>query len=541
MPNNSEIAQSFFVYIKDQNTGIIKKIAFTCDIQIGSSVDNSKVLKLFGGFALSVAEFDSLNIKVPSNISLINVKCSNITATNIVVTLPDNPLDGQLHFIKDVSGVASTIQIMIYPCGGSTIDGVTFKTITTNYGSMIVYASGGTWYVLSSGGSVGDTTASYVVVDYSGSLPNQRKLTAGSNISITDNGPGNTIVITNNLSGTTSSTDVSASYLVLSNTASLSNERVFTPGNGLSGSDAGSNSTYTVSINNNITATISGSAFSQLSGSLSKLANGTSFLVQSTNVSIVSASSGQLTITASLAGAVALFTPPINTHVDDLEFDSVTFPSGWTIDNSDGVIITPSGAIDPYSAFTANDSAHAPIDTDFRRSHMAFQGSTEGSLRRYAFYKTVTVPTNRVLWARFGAASRFTSTSGDSECGISFYDGLGNVVSILQLTDEPGRTQIRCTNETISTYTSVVQSGFIDAGKGYPWDYFAIHKRGTTYHFWTFTDAGQRHYWGSTTHTATMTRIAIYVGEFAQSTVPGNTYHMFDFIRNIDSATQLPT
>jgi hypothetical protein len=57
------------------------------------------------------------------------------------------------------------------------------------------------------------------------------------------------------------SSDNAASYLVLGTTASLSNERAFTVGTGLSAADAGANSTYTLSINNNVVATVSGTRF----------------------------------------------------------------------------------------------------------------------------------------------------------------------------------------------------------------------------------------------------------------------------------------
>jgi hypothetical protein len=55
--------------------------------------------------------------------------------------------------------------------------------------------------------------------------------------------------------------DKNAQYLLLASTASLANERTFTAGTGLSGVDSGAGSAFTLSINNNIVATISGSTF----------------------------------------------------------------------------------------------------------------------------------------------------------------------------------------------------------------------------------------------------------------------------------------
>ena len=55
--------------------------------------------------------------------------------------------------------------------------------------------------------------------------------------------------------------DGQASYLVLTNTGSLTNERAFTVGTGLSATDAGAGSTYTVDIDDSVVATVSGTTF----------------------------------------------------------------------------------------------------------------------------------------------------------------------------------------------------------------------------------------------------------------------------------------
>lgn len=55
--------------------------------------------------------------------------------------------------------------------------------------------------------------------------------------------------------------DSDATYLVLSATGSLSAERVFAPDTGLIATDAGAGNAYTISINNGVVATISGSHF----------------------------------------------------------------------------------------------------------------------------------------------------------------------------------------------------------------------------------------------------------------------------------------
>lgn len=185
---------------------------------------------------------------------------------------------------------------------------------------------------------------------------------------------GSVTIVSGNVGG-----DPDASYLVLGVTASLSSERVFTPGTGLTATDGGAGSAYTVAIDNSVVATVSGTFFTgpvsaslglsvldagnsphpiyfgleattgllrfadvalimaginsggttrsllnwgnfaddvlevgdssggstivhNLSGSLQNLSDGSSYLVAGSNVTITSASSGQITIASTGGG-----------------------------------------------------------------------------------------------------------------------------------------------------------------------------------------------------------------------------------------------
>jgi hypothetical protein len=112
--------------------------------------------------------------------------------------------------------------------------------------------------------------------------------------------------------GGTGGGDPGATYLVLSLTSSLSNERAFIATAGLKSTDSGANGNYTLAINDSVVATVSGSTFvgavnfnQGLSGSLTQLVNGTSYLVAGNNITITSASNGQVTIAASGTGTPA--------------------------------------------------------------------------------------------------------------------------------------------------------------------------------------------------------------------------------------------
>lgn len=99
--------------------------------------------------------------------------------------------------------------------------------------------------------------------------------------------------------------DNNATFLVLAATGSLTSERVFSTSgsSGLLMSDAGPGGLLSVSVNNNIVATITGSTFTGpvsasagLSGSLQQVGPGLSYLVAGQNVSITSQSNGQIIV-----------------------------------------------------------------------------------------------------------------------------------------------------------------------------------------------------------------------------------------------------
>ena len=156
----------------------------------------------------------------------------------------------------------------------------------------------------------------------SGSLT---KLTNGTSYIIA----GNYISVVSQSNGsiTISGTGVaplSSQYVTIGNDSTLTNERSLTAGTGLLLTDGGANSTVTLEINDSIVATVSGTTFTGvtnhsagLSGSLTKLTNGSSYLIAGSNISITSASNGSVTITNTFK------------QVDDF-FDSTTAGSIFT-------------------------------------------------------------------------------------------------------------------------------------------------------------------------------------------------------------------
>ena len=92
--------------------------------------------------------------------------------------------------------------------------------------------------------------------------------------------------------------DPNATYLVQSATGSLDAERVLTAGTGIKTADGGANGNFTISVDDSTVATLTSSvSFSNgISGSLTQLANGTSYIQHAGGITVTSASSGQITI-----------------------------------------------------------------------------------------------------------------------------------------------------------------------------------------------------------------------------------------------------
>lgn len=154
----------------------------------------------------------------------------------------------------------------------------------------------------------GDADASYVLTSATASLPNGQVLTAGPNITI--NSGGGLISITGSAGSGTGDGDSSATYLVLSNTASLSNERSLVVSTGILSNDDGAGSTYTLSIDDNTVATLSGSLFSGpvvaaggISGSFTRTSTGDHAFIAGQYITINTNSLGQVEITGSAPGS----------------------------------------------------------------------------------------------------------------------------------------------------------------------------------------------------------------------------------------------
>jgi hypothetical protein len=132
-------------------------------------------------------------------------------------------------------------------------------------------------------------------------------LVAGSGVSITSGSNGSVTVATTGLAPNT------PAYLTIGNDSSLTNERSIAAGTGLNAVDGGANGSYTLSILDSVVATVSGTTFTGatrhnagLSGSLTRLTDGTSYLIAGTGISIATGSNGSVTITGNVGDITAV-------------------------------------------------------------------------------------------------------------------------------------------------------------------------------------------------------------------------------------------
>ena len=210
--------------------------------------------------------------------------------------------------------------------------------------------------------------------DISGSITNLPNGTSflreGNNISISTGSDGSVTIAGTAGAGTG---DSSAEYLVLTATGSLSAERVFTAGIGISTTDAGAGGSYTIGIDDRVIATLSGSQFSgnvgvtgsigstvsltspSISGSLTQLDDGTSYLIAGNNISIASGSNGAVTI----SGASSMSVSSGSSTISDVS--SMNFGNLASITDLGGGSIVLSGTIGSSEDGTYTDG----LFTDF--------------------------------------------------------------------------------------------------------------------------------------------------------------------------------
>ena len=246
-----------FVLAKDTIDNSVKRIATTTDLQVGT-INKPAELMLTGrlSFAcrtitLTMSHYETIYVSNDDTAITINEPPAGYVGS-VNVVLPDNPRIGQIHVIKDGVGFAATYNVIV-SSSTSTIDGAASQVIDANFGTLLLVWSGDDWkrLVAITGGGGAPTSATYVTLTTNSSLTNERTLavTAG-HLSITDGGAGNAVTLslsntavspgsytaanitvdqqgrlTAVSSGGASFAPLDPSYIVITNDATLTNDR----------------------------------------------------------------------------------------------------------------------------------------------------------------------------------------------------------------------------------------------------------------------------------------------------------------------------
>ena len=272
MIDQTSVTNSLFIVVNDTTTGKPLLVAIPQDTQIGTS-DLPRALKVTGGLAMSVNNNvidggNGVTINVSRDSSIVNIDVTTQpTDREVNVVLPSDPTDGQVVLIQDASSTADDTPIVLTSAvSGTLLNDTTSFTISSVDSSALATWTGSSWIV--------------------------RLLTSTSSSAGSSSGGG----------------DPGPTYLVLSATGSLSRERVFNVSgtSGLIATDAGAGSNYTLQINDNVVATVSGTRFTGpvvasagLSGSLQQISTNLSYLVAGAGVTVTSQSNGQIVLVAS--------------------------------------------------------------------------------------------------------------------------------------------------------------------------------------------------------------------------------------------------
>src|SRR5579885_1026735 len=201
----SQATQSFFVFVRDNSTGQIKSLVAPGDVQIGLD-GNAADLTLMGRFSVAAKNYDVTFankgiLQTSPDDTIIGVSLVTTPLSGrISLYLSQSPREGELHFVKDLTGTSDTVPIDIYPTTGFTIDGKAKVTLSDPTASLALVFLNGNWYRLvaglgSSGGSGANPLAEYVLLAGDGTLPNSRTLQMAANLTLTDTGPEGTVTL----------------------------------------------------------------------------------------------------------------------------------------------------------------------------------------------------------------------------------------------------------------------------------------------------------------------------------------------------------
>lgn len=470
--NVAEAKRTPQIVIRD-GKGDVVTVVTPRDLQVGfEGSPGALILKGaldINAFVLQISSpADAANVRVSNDkIAYFILNDSGVGVTVKLPTPPANP--GQTHIIKDYRGTASNATpITITTDDGSTIDGQTAQNIVIAYGAIMFVWTGQGWVSLALGasgaGGGAPNNARYVVWGTEIGLSNSRVLSVTSghltldttapnaNLGLANTGTPGTYTFPSEITvdsqgrvtsitsttGSGGNADPGAQYIVMALTASLTNERVATQGLGIRITDGGANGPATWAINNSVVATISGSTFTGatlhtagLSGSLTRLTDGRSYIVGGTGITVTSASNGQITIVG--AAASSSVDAPINATYLVLTADG-TLTAERVFAPINGIKFTDGGAGGTYNIFI-DDRIVATISGSTFSGVTNHTAGLSGSLTRLTNGQSYLVAgANIIITSASNGQVTITSTASGSGGGGAGTGDNGAAYVVMALT-----------------------------------------------------------------------------------------------------------
>jgi hypothetical protein len=222
---------------------------------------------------------------------------------------------------------------------------------------------------------------------------------------------------------------------------------------------------------------------------------------------------------------------PATPDARDDEFDTAGL-AGWTS------LGTLSGTpIDPYVAFSTANTWRGDANTT-RPSWLMVQATTGGGV--YGVAKAVTLNTNDLVWCRISSDNRTTYVANNARIGLlltnTISDPATHYAGIVWNIDAGGTNPCVASLSEGVFIASPTMNGSIGSQ---PIQGLAIHKVGTRYYFWAFTEGGTRIPVGTVINANALTHVWLYCINTSSATF-GNAIVGYDFIRFVNSATYLP-
>lgn len=257
--------------------------------------------------------------------------------------------------------------------------------------------------------------------------------------------------------------------------------------------------------------------------------------------------------TPAMSGAKFFKEVPDSPHADDVEFTTALVGWDCRVYNSGtglGQAMTlGSAAVDPRAALSQG-VGNVNVNTQ-RASWLHLQSwPTNVANNGYpaVYCKTMAAPvTNMFVWARLGTLLSFAGTYDPNEqfrlvmcADASAHPAPHNWVGV-GLSSFAGTRVFQGTTCIANNQTPIPNSANPVVNQGTtPYEYFGIHKRGTAYDFWCWTEGLNRMYLGSLTTSMTLAWLGFQWALSNNASSPGVPIHCSDFIRRLDNVTTFP-